>query len=404
MTVLFLSPGFPVEMNDFVRALAEAGATVIGMGDQPQASLPAKAEAVLAAYVQVDFDDVDGCVDAAAQIAQRVGIDRVESLWEPLMMLAARIRLRLGLPGLTVDQTIPFRDKEHMKARLDAAGIRTPHHYRARSGAEVREAIERIGFPAIIKPIAGAGSDLTFRVDDVEELSTVIDAVGSVAEVSVEEFVDGQEFTFDTICADGEIRFYNICWYRPRPLIGKQNEWISQQTVALKDPDVDYLASGRRMGSQVIEALGFRDGFTHMEWYLTAEGEAVFGEIGARPPGGRTVDAMNWTADIDLFRWWADAVLTGSVPGNLDRTYNAITIFKRAVGSGSIRGYVGLDHLMAEYGEWVVALDLNPVGSQRRDWRAALLGDGMIALRHPDLETAIHMADRFASELTVLAQ
>lgn len=403
MNVLFLSPGFPVEMNDFARGLAQAGANVIGMGDQPESALPDKARAALSAYVQVDFADIDGCVDSAADIASRVGIDQVESLWEPLMILAARIRLRLGLPGLTVDETIPFRDKEHMKARLDAAGIRTPHHYRARSGDEVRGAIERVGFPAIVKPIAGAGSDLTFRVDDVGELAAVIDAVGSVPEVSVEEFVDGEEFTFDTICAGGEIKFYNICWYRPRPLIGKQNEWISQQTVALKDPDVEYLAAGREMGRRVIEALGFRDGFTHMEWYLTAGGEAVFGEIGARPPGGRTVDAMNWTADIDLFRWWAEAVLTGSVPGGLDRRYNAVTIFKRAVGQGRIRRYEGLDHLLGEYGDRVVALDLNPIGAPRRDWQAQLAGDGMVAIRHPDLDTAIHIADRFGAEFRILA-
>lgn len=403
MNVLFLSPGFPIEMNDFVRGLAEAGAQVIGMGDQPQVALPAKAQAALAGYVQVDFSDIDGCVGSAADISRRIGIDRVESLWEPLMILAARIRLRLGLPGLTVDETIPFRDKEHMKATLDAAGIRTPHHYRARSGAEVRDAIERVGFPAIVKPIAGAGSDMTFRVDDVDELTAVIDAVGSVPEVSVEEFVDGEEFTFDTICAGGEIGFYNICWYRPRPLIGKQNEWVSQQTVALRDPDVGYLGVGRDMGHRVIEALGFRDGFTHMEWYLTASGEAVFGEIGARPPGGRTVDAMNWTADVDLFRWWAEAVVHGSFPKELDRRYNAVTVFKRAVGSGLILGYSGLDHLLSEYGDWVVALDLNPIGTPRRDWRAQLVGDGMVALRHPDLETAVHMADRFGSEFTIVA-
>jgi hypothetical protein len=403
MNVLFLSPGFPVEMNDFVRGLSEAGAYVIGMGDQPQAALPAKAQAALAAYVEVDFSDLDGCVDSAADISRRVGIDQVESLWEPLMILAARIRLRLGLPGLTVDETIPFRDKEHMKATLDAAGIRTPHHYRARSEAEVTAAIQRVGFPAIVKPIAGAGSDMTFRVDDVDELVAVIDAVGSVAEVSVEEFVDGEEFTFDTICAQGEIQFYNICWYRPRPLIGKQNEWVSQQTVALKDPDVGYLAAGREMGHRVIDALGFRDGFTHMEWYLTASGEAVFGEIGARPPGGRTVDAMNWTADADLFRWWAEAVINGSVPGGLERRYNAVTVFKRAVGSGRILGYPGLSRLLSEYGDWVVAVDLNPIGSPRRDWRAQLSGDGMVALRHPDLDTAVHMADRFSSEFTIVA-
>ena len=44
------------------------------------------------------------------------------------MLLAARLREELGLPGLTVAQTVPFRDKERMKQLLDAAGIRTPRH------------------------------------------------------------------------------------------------------------------------------------------------------------------------------------------------------------------------------------------------------------------------------------
>ena len=81
------------------------------------------------------------------------------------MVLAARIREALGIPGMTVEQTIPFRDKERMKQVLDAAGIRTPHHYRCTTATEVREAAERIGYPIIVKPIAGAGSADTYRVD-----------------------------------------------------------------------------------------------------------------------------------------------------------------------------------------------------------------------------------------------
>ena len=38
------------------------------------------------------------------------------------MILAARIREAFGLPGMTVEQTVPFRDKERMKQVLDAAG------------------------------------------------------------------------------------------------------------------------------------------------------------------------------------------------------------------------------------------------------------------------------------------
>ncbi|HKX75098.1 MAG TPA: ATP-grasp domain-containing protein [Acidimicrobiia bacterium] len=404
MNVVFLSPGFPTEMTDFVRGLAEVGANVIGLGDQPAGNVPEKAQQALAAYYQISFSDPRGVVELVHRINERVRIDRVESLWEPLMILAARLRQELGLPGMTVVETVPFRDKEAMKQVLDGAGIRTPHHYRARSVAEVGQALERVGYPAIVKPIAGAGSADTYRLNDASDAAKVMPALSGVDEVSVEEFVDGEEFTFDTICRGGRILFYNICWYRPRPLIGKQNEWVSQQTVVLRNPDVDYLAAGRQMGERVLEAMGFQEGFTHMEWYLKPDGEAVFGEIGARPPGGRTVDAMNFASDIDLFRWWAEAMVHGQISSVLERKYNCATIFKRAVGQGVITGYSGLDRLLAEFGPHVAALELNPIGSPRRDWRQLLIGDGMVVVRHPDLQTCVEIADRFGTEFQIHAQ
>ena len=166
-------------------------------------------------------------------------------------------------------------------------------------------AAERIGFPLIVKPIAGAGSADTYRADSAADLDAVLPMLRHVPQVSVEEFVDAEEFTYDTICAGGQVLFENICWYRPRPLLTKQHEWISPITMALRDLDAPDLQGGRALGAAVLQVLGFRDGFTHMEWYRKADGEVVFGEIGARPPGGRMVDVMNYATDADLFSAWA---------------------------------------------------------------------------------------------------
>ena len=95
-----------------------------------------------------------------------------------------------------------------------------------------------------------------------------------------------------------------------------------------------------------------------MEWYRKADGEVVFGEIGARPPGARTVDVMNYATDADLFAGWAHAVTHGSIPFPVERRYNAASIFKRAQGAGRITHYEGLDRLLAEYGDHVAAIDL----------------------------------------------
>ncbi len=403
MNVVMISPGYPAEMSYFTRALAETGATVIGVGDQPAHALPAIARDALAHHEHVSLADEGAVLAALHGLSQHVAIDQVECLWEPYMLLAARIRESFGLPGMTVAQTVPFRDKERMKQVLDAAGIRTPRHTAARTVGEVWEAAERIGFPLIVKPIDGAGSADTHRVDSMAGLGDVLPTLRHVPEVSVEEFVEAEEFTYDTVCAGGEILFENICWYRTRPLQTRLHEWITPVTIALRDLDVPDLQGGREMGAAVLSALGFTAGFTHMEWYRKADGEVVFGEIGARPAGARTVDAMNYCTDGDLFRAWADAVVHGGLSQPLTHRFNAATLFKRAHGSGHITHIEGLERLLADYPEEVVAVDLLPVGAPRRDWRATLISDGMVIVRHPELARVVEITDRFGAELQLYA-
>ena len=243
----------------------------------------------------------------------------------------------------------------------------------------------------------------TYRIENDGELEAAISRLGSVPEVSVEEFVDGDEFTYDTICAAGAIALENICEYRPRPLVGKQVEWISQQIFALHDHDDPGLAGGLQMGRDVIAAMGFTSGFTHMEWYRTASGEVVFGEIGARAPGARITDMINYSCDTDVFTGWAEAVCHGSLSQPTQRRYNVAMIVKRAQGYGRITHIEGLGHLLAELGDHVVNVDLVDVGQPRRDWRQTVLSDGYVVLRHPDLAATVEMADRFAVELNLYA-
>jgi biotin carboxylase len=404
VNVLMISPGYPAEMAFFTRGLAQAGANVVGLGDQSADALPSIARDALAHYVHVGSLAADDHVAATVrELARHARIDQVECLWEPYMVLAARLREELGLPGLTVAQTVPFRDKERMKQLLDAAGLRTPWHTEARTVADVWAAAERVGYPLIVKPIDGAGSADTYRAGSAAELDAILPMIRHVPQVSVEEFIEAEEFTYDTICAGGQILFENICQYHPRPLLTKMHEWISPVTLALRDLDEPGLQGGRELGASVISALGFRDGFTHMEWYRKADGEVVFGEIGARPPGARTVDVMNYATDADLFTAWAEAVTNGRISRAIERHYNAASIFKRASGAGRIVEIAGLDRLLASYGEHVVALELLPVGAPRRDWRATLIADGMVIVRHPELAQTLEMAHRFAADLQLYA-
>jgi biotin carboxylase len=305
---------------------------------------------------------------------------------------------------LSIEQAHRFRDKEAMKTALDAAGIRTPRHVAVDSIAGCWDAVEKIGYPVILKPIDGAGSADTYRVGNRDELRAVLPRLRHISTLSVEEFVEGEEFTFDTITVGGKIAYYNIAWYRPRPLIARSNEWISPQVIALRNVDQPDLAGGVKMGFDVIKALEFDSGFTHMEWYRKADGEVVFGEIGARPPGAHQVDQMKYACDFDVFKAWGQAVTQDSLELPVNRLYNVATIFKRARGVGRISHIEGADTLQEQLGEHVVWDTLLSPGTPRRDWKKTLVSDGFIMLRHPDLERTVQMADAIGSQLHMYAE
>jgi len=112
MTVLMISPGYPAEMAFFTRGLGQAGSGSSAWATSRPDALPAEARPALDHYVHTgSLAAEDHVIGLVREMARRIRIDQVECLWEPYMVLAARLREELGLPGLTVEQTVPFRDK-----------------------------------------------------------------------------------------------------------------------------------------------------------------------------------------------------------------------------------------------------------------------------------------------------
>lgn len=404
MNVVFLAPSYPAEMQQYTRGLAEVGANVFGVGDQPVGSLPRSLKPHLADYLQVPriMDEAD--VEARVlQWLKGRSVDRVISNWEPLQILAAKIRERIGMPGMSVNQVVGFRDKMIMKERVKAAGLRVPHAFRVKTEKEIYEAAEKIGYPLILKPIAGAGSADTYKIASRKELDAIIPKMRHVQEASCEEFIEGEEFTFDTICVGGEPVYENIASYLPKPIIARSEQWISPVIITVRDMKQKKLQPGIKLGRNVLKALQMGDGFTHMEWYLTPKGEAVFGEIGCRPGGAHLVDQMNYTSDVDLFREWARVVCWHSFKADATRKYNCGIVFKRAIGEGKITRITGLHDYMRKYGQWVVDEQLLRPGTQRRNWKQTLVSDGFITVRHPDWDEAHKMSFAAATDVTLYA-
>ena len=136
--VVFLGPSYPSDMPLFTRGLAAVGARVIGVGDQHADAVPHRVREALTAYIKIDnWFDEDQTVATVLHSLKGHNVDLVETLWEPLVVTAARLREAIGVPGLDVHQAMTFRDKGLMKQQVEAAGIRTPRSVRVDDGRRV---------------------------------------------------------------------------------------------------------------------------------------------------------------------------------------------------------------------------------------------------------------------------
>ena len=93
-----------------------------------------------------------------------------------------------------------------------------------------------------------------------------------VGEASCEEYIEGEEFTFDTVCIDGKPAYENVAQYLPKPIEMRSLEWVSPVIITVRDMKQPKIQGGIALGRKVLSALGMGDGFTHMEWFLTPEG------------------------------------------------------------------------------------------------------------------------------------
>jgi hypothetical protein len=167
---------------------------------------------------------------------------------------------------------------------------------------------------------------------------------------------------------------------------------------------VAKLAPGIELGRAVGEALGMETGITHMEWFLTPRGEAIFGEIGCRIGGGGIADMINWANEMCIYKLWGEAITSGTFSAKPARKYNVAMVFKRALGRGRISAIEGRDEILSRFAGWVVDDQLLPIGARRRNWLDTLVSDGWLAVRHPDYATCREMMNTIIRDLKMYAE
>ena len=149
MNVIILEPSFPDNQKQFARALAEAGATVIGIGERAKDWLDDDVKGWLTHYEQVGSVTDEGQLYDAVQTVQRmVWVDRMEATVEAHIMAAAKVRAACGIPGTSERTAFLCRDKPAMKEVLRAAGVSMRRFHRRPLGRRCPPVRRRGRLPA----------------------------------------------------------------------------------------------------------------------------------------------------------------------------------------------------------------------------------------------------------------
>ncbi len=406
MNVVFVEPFFPAHQRHFARALAEAGATVIGVGEYPAGALDDQLKGWLHHYEQVpSVTDVEAMTRAVRSVQDRLWVDRIEATIEAHIMATAQVREACSIPGTSVRTAWLCRDKPSMKQALREAGVPTAASAAAGSAAEVLAFAEQVGFPLILKPRSGAGALDTMRAGNAAELDHALGIFGGqgAESIAVEEFVEGHEGFYDTITIDGQVALDFVSHYYPNVLDAMRTRWISPQFISTNRIDTapEY-AELREMGRRVIAALGIETSATHMEWFFGPKG-LKFSEIGCRPPGVGAWDLYSAGNDMDVYRAWANAITRGETGPAPSRRYASGIVALRPDRDGRITGYAGVEELRQQYDEWVIDAHLPSPGTATQPVAAGYMANAYVRMRHPDYDALRGMLDAVGRTLHVHA-
>jgi carbamoylphosphate synthase large subunit len=294
----------------------------------------------------------------------------------------AMVREKLGIPGMSSETMRNFRDKSRMKSVLSAHKIPCARFRLVKSVSEAWDFIRSIGYPVVVKPPEGAGAEFTYKVDEDKKMHSVLmhHAPGAKQPLLIEEFITGDEFSFDSFTVDGKTQWHSLTKYLPAPLEVKQNPWIQWRVILPREVDDPQYDDIRAVAFEALRVLGAQTGISHMEWFRRADGSVAISEVGMRPPGAQITTLMSRAHEFDCMGAWARLMIKGEFTPP-ERKYAAGCAYLRGQGSGAVQQVTGFDQIQHDLGSLITDYRLPEYGQKPT---GSYEGEGFLIVRHPE--------------------
>lgn len=250
-------------------------------------------------------------IDLLAFLARKAPVDRVIALEEFDVVTAALMREHLCLPGLSSSHAKVFRDKLSMAVHSSRAGINLPEFVPLVNRDEVRDFMENVPGPWIIKPRSDVSAIGIKKVEEPGEVWRIVDEMNERENLRerasyylLARFIAGEVFHVDSVVSDGKVVFAGTNQYgRPPMQVAHQGGAYISRTLARGSADEKTLLS---INKKLIQALGLERGATHAEFIKSdADGKFYFLEIASRVGGAYIAEVLEAASGINLWCEWA---------------------------------------------------------------------------------------------------
>ncbi|MDG4829286.1 ATP-grasp domain-containing protein [Solwaraspora sp. WMMD1047] len=250
-----------------------------------------------------NFADLTQVQAAAYELAAYGPVDHVIAATEKSVIAAGLVRSLLGVPGPGFDQSLWSAHKRAMKDRLRAAGLPVTAYAQVATLDEVPRAALRTGWPVVVKPVLGTGSNYTYHIHTLDEFAerhrdgAFADLAGLRLPIQVEKAVRfTQEYHCDGVVQDGEVTLAAVSRYFIPPL--QTSPYADAGCVV--DQTEPFSLEVLDLHRRVAAALGIEAGVTHLEVFRTPSGPVV-GEVAIRPGGMGIARMVLHALGVDLW-------------------------------------------------------------------------------------------------------
>ena len=291
--------------QEFIRTCQAIGCTVYLLTVEKLRNADWPREAIEEMFFMPEELPLPQLLNAVSYAARTRRIDRIVALDEFDMENVSAIREHLRIPGMGLTTVRYFRDKLAMRARAQEVGVSVPEFVHVLNHAELRDFMNRVPGPWLLKPRSQASGIGMTKVERADDLWPWLEKLGDdQSHFLLEQFLPGRVFHVDSVVSEREVVFAEAHAYGTPPLdVSHGGGVFTTRTLQRDGAEAQALQAINR---ELIEGLGLVRGVTHAEFLRAlADGKFYFIEIAARVGGAYISDLIDHATGINLWREWA---------------------------------------------------------------------------------------------------